>query len=55
MAIMKFKKLETSIPEQRENEQLRAQVEEQEALLEYVMIMTDVEIPEESEGDINEY
>lgn len=45
------KKLKESIAEARERENLKAKVAKQEALLEYVAIMTDVDIDEEGEED----
>ncbi len=48
---MFIKKLKRSIEEQRAEERTKAEVEKQGALLEYVAIMADVELPtEESEG-----
>lgn len=44
---MEFKKMTGSISEQRELEQLRADVAEQAAVIDYLAIMTDVEIPTE--------
>lgn len=43
--IMIFEKLKTSIKEQRENERLKATVQEQAALLEYVATMADIDLP----------
>lgn len=43
--IMIFEKLKTSVKEQRENERLKATVQEQAALLEYVATMADVDLP----------
>ena len=49
-----FKKLRTTIQEARQQEQVAADIAKQAALLEYVAIMADVELPdasdEESEG-----
>lgn len=42
---MIFEKLKTSIKEQRENERLKATVQEQTALLEYVATMADIDLP----------
>lgn len=42
---MIFEKLKTSIKEQRENERLKATVQEQAALLEYVATMADIDLP----------
>lgn len=48
---MFIQKLKRSIAEQRAEERTKAEVEKQGALLEYVAIMADVELPEEeSEG-----
>lgn len=43
--IMIFEKLKTSVKEQRENERLKATVQEQAALLEYVATMADIDLP----------
>lgn len=59
---MVFKKLKTSIEEEREKERLKATVQEQAALLEYVAAMANIELPtlaedtdeEESEAAENE-
>lgn len=59
---MVFKKLKTSIEEEREKEHLKATVQEQAALLEYVAAMANIELPtltedadeEESEAVENE-
>lgn len=59
---MVFKKLKTSIEETREKERLKATVQEQAALLEYVAAMANIELPtlaedadeEESEAAENE-
>lgn len=46
-----IEKLKTSIQEKRAAERMAAKLEQQSALLDYVAIMTDVELPvEESEG-----
>ena len=42
---MIFEKLKVSIKEQRENERLKATVQEQAALLEYVATMADIDLP----------
>lgn len=42
---MIFEKLKISIKEQRENEHLKATVQEQAALLEYVATMADIDLP----------
>lgn len=42
---MIFEKLKTSVKEQRENERLKATVQEQAALLEYVATMADIDLP----------
>lgn len=42
---MIFEKLKTSIKEQRDNERLKATVQEQTALLEYVAAMADIDLP----------
>lgn len=44
-AIMIFEKLKVSIKEQRDNERLKATVQEQAALLEYVATMADIDLP----------
>lgn len=59
---MVLKKLKTSIEEEREKERLKATVQEQAALLEYVAAMANIELPtlaedadeEESEAVENE-
>ena len=59
---MVFKKLKTSIEEEREKERLKATVQEQAALLEYVAAMANIDLPtlaedadeEESEAGENE-
>lgn len=43
-----FQKLKQSISEQRKAERTNAAVEKQAALLEYVAIMADVELPEDN-------
>lgn len=42
---MIFEKLKVSIKEQRDNERLKATVQEQAALLEYVATMADIDLP----------
>lgn len=42
---MVFKRLQGTVQEEREKERLKATVQEQAALLEYVALMTDVELP----------
>lgn len=42
---MQVRRMTSSIPEARENENLRAKVEEQAAMIEYISIMADVELP----------
>jgi hypothetical protein len=51
--IMIFEKLKTSIKEQRENERLKATVQEQAALLEYVATMADIDLPTLAEDTEN--
>lgn len=51
---MLFKKLQSTIQEQREKERLIATVHKQEALLEYVALMTDVELPCEETNNLIE-
>ena len=46
---MEYRKARMPIQEQREMEQLQAQVQSQEALLEYAMIMADIDLPESEE------
>jgi len=43
-----FRKMKQEIREQRKTERINATVEKQAALLEYVAIMTDVELPEDN-------
>lgn len=50
---MIFEKLKTSIKEQRENEHLKATVQEQAALLEYVAAMADIDLPTLAEDTEN--
>lgn len=50
---MIFEKLKTSIKEQRENERLKAIVQEQAALLEYVATMADIDLPTLAEDTEN--
>ena len=49
--VMIFEKSMLSINETRAQERMRAMVEKQAALLEYVAIMSDVELPENAEGE----
>lgn len=51
---MRYKKLNTTVKEAREADVMRAKVEEQAAMIEYIAIMADVELPEEESEDINE-
>lgn len=48
---MQIKRMMSSIPAERENENLRAKVEEQAAMIEYISIMTDVELPNMEDVD----
>lgn len=52
--VMIFEKSMLSINETRAQERMRAMVEKQAALLEYVAIMSDVELPENAEEGENE-
>ena len=47
--MIKFAKIKSSISEERKNERMAAELEKQKALLEYVAIMADVELPDEEE------
>ena len=47
--MIKIKKLRNSINEERQHEHTAAELEKQKALLEYVAIMADVELPDEEE------
>lgn len=54
---MVLKKLKTSIEEEREKERLKATVQEQAALLEYVAAMANIELPtlaEDTDEDTDE-
>ena len=52
---MYFQKLKRSIAEQRTEEQSRAEVEKQTALLEYVATMADVDLPsQETESEVGD-
>lgn len=51
---MFIQKLKRSIAEQRAQERTQAEVEKNGALLEYVAIMADIELPTESEGTEHE-
>lgn len=44
---MFFKKNRNGIQEERETERMKAKIEKQEAMIEYVAVMADVELPEE--------
>lgn len=50
---MIFRKLKKSISEARAQEHMAAKVEKQEALLEYVAIMADIELPSEEAETMN--
>lgn len=52
---MIFEKLKTSVKEQRENERLKATVQEQAALLEYVATMADIDLPTLAEDTEQEH
>lgn len=41
---MKYRQLKTSIAEEREKENMRATIAEQAAIIDYIAIMTDIEI-----------
>ena len=47
--MIKFEKIKSSISKERKNEHMAAELEKQKALLEYVAIMADVELPDEEE------
>ena len=47
---MKFKSLKTSVVEEREKEQLRADFAKQQSDLEYLSMMSGIEIPTEDEN-----
>lgn len=50
-----IRRLKTSIPEERAREDLRAKVEKEEALLEYIAMMASIEIhDEEKETEIHD-
>lgn len=49
---MKFRKLKTSVAEEREKENLRATVEQQAAIIDYIAMMTDVELPTTGESEV---
>ena len=51
---MIFRKLKKSISEARAQEHMAVKVEKQEALLEYVAIMADIEIPSEETETMSE-
>lgn len=49
---MIVRKLETSVKESREKEDMQAKIEKQAALIEYLAIMADIDLEEEEgEGD----
>lgn len=49
-----IKKMKISIEDKREEERTKAEVEKQGALLEYIAIMSNVDLPEESEEENGE-
>lgn len=42
---MKYRQLKTSIAEEREKENMRATIVEQAAIIDYIAIMSDIELP----------
>ena len=52
---MKYKKMRTSIPEERQQENLAADLAEQKALTAYVAMMADVDLPEDNQEGAEEY
>ena len=52
---MKFKKMKTSIPEERQKENMAADLAEQKALTAYVAMMADVDLPEDEQEGAENY
>lgn len=52
---MFIERLKTSIQEKRAAERMAAQLDKQAALLDYVAIMADVELPVEEESEVADY
>jgi len=50
-----IEKLKTSIQEKRAAERMAAQLAQQQALLDYVAIMADVELPVDEESEVANY
>ena len=49
--MMEYRRLSGTIADSREKEGLKADVERQEAILEYISLAADVELPDDSESE----
>lgn len=47
---MEYRQIKTSVYEEREKENMRATIEEQAAIIDYIALMTDVELPTQDAG-----
>ena len=47
---MEYRQIKTSIYEEREKENMRATIAEQAAIIDYIALMTDVELPTQDTG-----
>ena len=52
---MQIKRINTSVMEAREQELLRSDLQRQSAMMEYIALMADVELPDDAEREGNEY
>lgn len=52
---MELKKMKTDVREERRRENMAADLEKQKALTEYVAMMTDVDLPTETQEDDENY
>jgi hypothetical protein len=52
---MQIKRINTSVMEAREQELLRSDLQRQSAMMEYIALMADVELPDDAEREGTEY